>query len=109
MVQQTKDRYSKHSTWDLFGNSLSSLVGKTTNTVWEQLFHDHLREYYQRGQYIPGIKINGMDVLAVAQASRFAREHAISEKGPVVMEFVTYRYGTTPYKRDINGRWSFDV
>ena len=68
-----------------------------------------LTEYYQRGQYIPGIKINGMDVLAVAQASKFAREHAISGKGPLVMEFVTYRYGTTPCKRDINGRWSFDV
>lgn len=68
-----------------------------------------LTEYYQRGQYIPGIKINGMDVLAVAQASRVAREHAISGKGPLVMEFVTYRYGTTPCKRDVNGRWSFDV
>jgi pyruvate dehydrogenase E1 component alpha subunit len=53
-----------------------------------------LTEYHQRGQYIPGIKVNGMDVLAVAQASRFAREHTISGKGPLVMEFVTYRYGT---------------
>jgi pyruvate dehydrogenase E1 component alpha subunit len=34
-----------------------------------------------------------MDVLAVTQACRFAREHAISGQGPLVMEFVTYRYG----------------
>ena len=37
--------------------------------------------------------MNGMDVLAVTQASRFAREWTISGKGPLVMEFVTYRYG----------------
>jgi len=55
-----------------------------------------LTEYYQRGQYIPGIKVNGMDVLAVAHASKVAREHAISGNGPLVMEFVTYRYGTDP-------------
>jgi len=52
-----------------------------------------LTEYHQRGQYIPGIKVNGMDVLAVAQASRYAREYVISGKGPLIMEFVTYRYG----------------
>jgi len=51
-------------------------------------------EYFKRGGYIPGIKVNGMDVIAVRQASAFAKQYtAIDKKGPLVMEFVTYRYG----------------
>lgn len=51
-----------------------------------------MTEYYKRGQYIPGIKLNAMDVLAVLQASRYAREYAL-EHGPIVLEYETYRYG----------------
>ncbi|EAW08037.1 pyruvate dehydrogenase (acetyl-transferring) subunit E1 alpha [Aspergillus clavatus NRRL 1] len=52
-----------------------------------------LTEYYKRGQYIPGIKVNGMDVLATKAAVKYARDYAIAGNGPVVIEYVTYRYG----------------
>ncbi|KAI9480704.1 MAG: dehydrogenase E1 component-domain-containing protein [Benjaminiella poitrasii] len=50
-------------------------------------------EYYKRGDYIPGIRVNGMDVFAMKKAVQWARDWTISSKGPLVMEVTTYRYG----------------
>lgn len=51
-------------------------------------------EFYRRGTAfrIPGMKVNGMDVLEVHNAARIAVEHVRSGKGPVLMELETYRY-----------------
>ena len=50
--------------------------------------------FYRRGSAfrIPGMEVNGMDVLEVRAAAEIAYAHVRSGKGPVLMELNTYRY-----------------
>ena len=49
---------------------------------------------YKRGESfrIPGFQVDGMDVLAVRGAAEVALEWTRSGKGPLIIEFLTYRY-----------------
>ncbi|MFC1673968.1 pyruvate dehydrogenase (acetyl-transferring) E1 component subunit alpha [Pseudomonadota bacterium] len=51
-------------------------------------------ELYQRGSAhgIPGAQVDGMDVLAVRDATAKALEHVRGGKGPYILEMLTYRY-----------------
>merc|ERR1711994_991920 len=48
-------------------------------------------DFYTRGDYVPGIAVDGMDVLAVLEVTRFATWYARNH-GPIVFEELTYRY-----------------
>src|SRR5689334_4019322 len=49
---------------------------------------------YRRGESfrIPGLQVDGMDVLAVRGAAEVALQWTRGGKGPIIIEFMTYRY-----------------
>lgn len=54
--------------------------------------HSSIQDYYKMGNNIPGIRIDGMNVLAVREGVRFAKEYCGEGNGPMYIEMMTYRY-----------------
>jgi pyruvate dehydrogenase E1 component alpha subunit len=50
-------------------------------------------QYYKQGNYVPGIKVDGMDVLATKAAMEFCHNYCtVEKKGPLFVEMKTYRF-----------------
>jgi pyruvate dehydrogenase E1 component alpha subunit len=49
-------------------------------------------KYYTMGNHIPGIRINGMNALAVRDGMKFVRDFVSTGNGPMYVEMDTYRY-----------------
>ncbi|XP_076466858.1 putative pyruvate dehydrogenase E1 component subunit alpha, mitochondrial isoform X2 [Babylonia areolata] len=47
--------------------------------------------YYTRGDYIPGVWVDAMDLISVKAATEFAKQYAL-KNGPILLECATYRY-----------------
>merc|ERR1719191_41313 len=59
----------------------------------QERHHGGESDFFKRGDYIPGMWVDGMDVLAVREATRFAIDYcSVQKKGPLVYEISTYRY-----------------
>jgi len=54
--------------------------------------HSSIQDYYKMGNAIPGIRIDGMNVLAVREGMRFVKDYCGSGNGPMFVEMMTYRY-----------------
>ena len=70
--------------------------------------HSSIQDYYKMGNSIPGLRIDGMNVLSVLEGMKFAKEYVGDGNGPMYVEMMTYRYhghsmsdpGTTYRNRD---------
>lgn len=49
-------------------------------------------EYYTRGDTIPGIRVDGMNILSIREATKWAANYIRSGNGPLLMELDAYRY-----------------
>ncbi len=54
--------------------------------------HSCNNDYYTMGNVIPGLKMDGMNVLAVREGMKHVREYVSQGNGPMVVEMSTYRF-----------------
>ena len=66
--------------------------------------------FHQRCEYIPGVKVDGMNVFQVAEITRYAKEWCLQGNGPIIIEYDTYRYvGHSMSDPDVTYRTKADI
>ncbi len=109
----SQSRCLKPTTLQSSGTFPQSLCAKTTSMEWAQRITGHLPPHRTSPAATTcrasgfhslchcSLQVDGMDVLAVREATRFARDFALKNvclfsrvlcQGPIVMEMETYRY-----------------
>lgn len=65
--------YLKHKTWQLCGNDHLFSSGRITTMEWERLLRAAANtDYYKKGNFIAGLKSDGMDMLCVQEATKIS-------------------------------------
>merc|ERR1712061_318190 len=87
---QVFESYNMAKLWDLPAVFICENNGYGMGTSQER--SSASQTFYTKGDYIPGIWVDGMDILAVREATKFAIAYCGSGKRPLVFEIATYRY-----------------
>jgi pyruvate dehydrogenase E1 component alpha subunit len=89
---QVAEAFNMAKLWDLpviyaIENNKYAMGTSVNRSHAEPLLYRHGESFR-----IPGLQVDGMDVLAVRGAAQVALDWTRSGKGPILIEFMTYRY-----------------
>jgi pyruvate dehydrogenase E1 component alpha subunit len=89
---QVSEAFNMAKLWNLpliyaIENNKYAMGTSVNRSHAEQLLYRHGESFR-----IPGLQVDGMDVLAVRGAAEVALEWVRGGKGPIIIEFMTYRY-----------------
>ncbi|KAJ1560852.1 alpha subunit of pyruvate dehydrogenase, partial [Nowakowskiella sp. JEL0078] len=86
---QVFEAYNMSKLWNLpIAFTCENIFGKGSVTKHAAASKNH----FAPGDYITGLRVDGMDVLKVREASKFARDWCVAGKGPILVDIRVYPY-----------------